>query len=148
MDRTIPKDLVYFENDVVDVRGAERVELVRLRADLCRASAFSTRALATCCHSMVAIDHPAYRQNVVMLATEAARVSTPEPLPQQRQIFVGDWEGSLPAFEAPASSPYATVPFCEPCATPRTGVKIQDSDLWRGKPVRVVGLREGQRDFG
>ena len=30
----------------------------------------------------------------------------------------------------------------------RTGVKIQDSDLWRGKPVRVVGLREGQRDFG
>ena len=45
VDRTIPKDLVYFENDVVDVRGAERVELVRLRADLCRASAFSTERI-------------------------------------------------------------------------------------------------------
>jgi len=146
-----PRDLAYFCNDVENVFGAEHVRLERLRDDAarpCETPALSLRCVATCCWSIVAVDHDAYRGNCFMVPTDACVLAAPRPLPPQKHIFVGDWDaardGALPPLDRPAN-PYPTTPFVEPAAT--EGETLQASALVAGKPVHLLGLREGDRAF-
>jgi hypothetical protein len=143
-----PQDLIYFPNAVTDVKGSELLMLQKLRPD-----GRSTRVVAQCCHSILAVDHPNYQGNVVMVPLSTCKVQHPMPmLPPQRLIYTGDWPesyGPVPAFESPPlGEPYAT----EANSTPVSGrdmvedsKRLQESTAWSGKTLVILGLIEGQR---
>lgn len=147
-----PRDLAYFDNDVEKCFGGEHVRLERLRKDDggCGTPALSLRAVATCCSSVVAVDHDAYKFNCFMVPTEGCVVTAPLPLAPQKRIFVGDWDakkdGPPPAKIDAPENPYPTTPFNRPPPA-REGAPIQLTPLWRGKKVHFLGLKEGSRDL-
>ena len=50
--------LKYFENDLVVEAGADKIKWYKLRTE--ELGAKSTRAVASCCNSTIAVDHPFY----------------------------------------------------------------------------------------
>jgi len=155
--------LYYFENDLVQVQGKERLELQQLRE-----GARSTRCVATCCHSILAVDHPAYSGNVVMVPANSCKLAVTSLPPALAQVYVSDWtadiDGPLPPLPPPVvteleddvgdlalppgvdpSKPWRAH-FAQPPREPRLGVSLQDLFVQLGLP-KIIGLEEGQR-FG
>jgi hypothetical protein len=149
--------LYYFDNDLVRVDGQESMEVQQLRD-----GARSSRVVARCCHAVLAVDHPFYQGNVVMVPASACALSAAE-LPQPlARIFEDDWDadadGPLPAETPPPLDPASLPAEADPASPPwlmhlarpveglRQGRPLQEllSDLG---PPRVLGLTEGDR-FG
>eukprot|EP01051_Picozoa_sp_SAG22_P024287 SAG22_NODE_6667_length_825_cov_1.144628_1_plen_144_part_01 len=62
--------LTYFANDITGVKGLEHMGLFQLRD-----GAASTRVVATCCHSTLAVDHSAYGGNVLMVPGDGCKLT-------------------------------------------------------------------------
>lgn len=155
--------MLYIDNDVVDVVGSEHMELQALRAGF-----KSTRVVATCCYSILAVDHDAYcgqkgtplpggaavKRNVVMLITGACKLSgiAPHPFPPSRVIYKCDWDeridGPVPTIEqyppSKETSGVQATAWSIPVQNP-VGVPLKDSAAWKGKAVRTLGLQERAR---
>ena len=82
------QQLFYFANAVEPLpsKELEHVRLTKLRAD-----GNSTRLETTCCHSILAVDHPAYQGNVVMVPSGACDLDAPSLSPLAR-IYMHDWD--------------------------------------------------------
>ena len=136
----MPADLLYIDNDVVDVVGAEHMELQALREPY-----KSIRVVATCCYSILGVDHDAYcghgtplpagaaaTRNVVMLITGACKLTgtSRPPFPPSKVIYKADWEvgvdGAMPTIEqyrqhptpSAAAAAVAEVPLASPAPQP------------------------------
>ena len=89
--------LYYFENDLapIDPHALSLLFAVKLREN-----GRTTRLLAKCCYSMLAIDHPYYERNVVCVHADACELVSPRVEPLCR-IFSNDWDtaydGAMPA---------------------------------------------------
>ena len=81
------QQLLYFANHVAPLSSEEleHVRLTKLRAD-----GRSTRLETTCCHSILAVTHPAYQNNVVMVPSGACDLDAPALSPLAR-IYM-DWD--------------------------------------------------------
>eukprot|EP00450_Noctiluca_scintillans_P037215 CAMPEP_0194538834 /NCGR_PEP_ID=MMETSP0253-20130528/78536_1 /TAXON_ID=2966 /ORGANISM="Noctiluca scintillans" /LENGTH=215 /DNA_ID=CAMNT_0039385017 /DNA_START=28 /DNA_END=675 /DNA_ORIENTATION=+ len=145
--------LYYFDNDVLEATE-ELLELQMLRV-----GARSTRCVAKCCHSVVAVDHPAYKQNVVMVPGDSCRVEAASLPGAIGRVYETDWDehhdGQLEPFIAdrdavaamPAGSdcqrPWRTV-FSLPLEGVRQGMSLQALHAKLG-PVKVLNLQEARR---
>lgn len=142
----ILQDLIYLENDVCDIKGAQSLKLQKLRAD-----GRSTRLVCPSCHSILAVDHPGYAENIIMVPTATCVPCVPEPLPPQELIYTDDWkedkDGPLPSFEAPTENPYRPRGFIKQLSDVEaaTWVKLQTTKAWQDKEVEVLGLAAGVR---
>jgi hypothetical protein len=145
---------VYFENAIVHTEG-------NLQPTLLRDGGRSTFLVATCCHSVVAISHPAYAGKVFMVIEAAARIkgTVPEPL---ARIYIKDHKvedrGALPPVECPsfrsddsdldqARNVYRPV-FAQPITvwapfTDTNGLHTLEQLISRLPPTKVLGLQEG-----
>lgn len=147
--------VVYLDNDIVDVRGSQHLSVYRLRG-----GGATARAVARCCHSILAVDHPAYRGNVVSVPVHACTLAAGASVPQGR-IFVKDRDGDADAAPLPPYSgqgpclrgdePWSALgllslsqPFGREPSAPLRGITLQE--LFRRLPPPIVlGLRPGQR---
>jgi hypothetical protein len=90
----------YFENDLarVDPEALSLLFTVKLREN-----GRTTRLVTKCCHSILAIDHPYYDQNVVSVHSDACNLIAPQIRPLSR-IFTGGWDaahdGEMPSITA------------------------------------------------
>mmetsp|Transcript_58951 Transcript_58951/g.117118 ORF Transcript_58951/g.117118 Transcript_58951/m.117118 type:complete len:155 (-) Transcript_58951:200-664(-) len=111
--------------------------------------------MTTCCHSILAVDHPAYQANVVMVPRDACNLDfSPDIMPTAR-IYMQDWDdtqlGTPPplAKGVPESSTPRTADAPRPwrktfeTRLPAEGVSLQDIFQTVGPP-RVIGLEEGE----
>lgn len=91
--------LLYLPNDVSTTSADDlsRLCLTQLRDD-----AKSTRLVTTCCRSTLAVDHPAYRNMLVMVPADSCSVQGGIPAPLAR-IYMKDWPSDepVPALEPP-----------------------------------------------
>lgn len=78
-----PMDLVYYCN-AFTVQGQEHLSFFRLRAD-----SKSTNCLATCCNSIVMVDHPAYDGKAVLLFPEVLQLQLASP--PSFVLYSEDW---------------------------------------------------------
>ena len=85
--------LLYVVNDVVGVTGEAHLRHTKLRDD-----SHHDFVLATCCHSVLSTDHPAYRGNLVAIYLEACTFRGDAPRSSIR-FSAGDVEGTLPPYE-------------------------------------------------
>jgi hypothetical protein len=58
------------ENDITLVKGREHMQLFQLRQ-----GGASTRLVATCCYSTMAVDHASYAGNVVMVPQDGCKLT-------------------------------------------------------------------------
>ena len=151
------QQLFYFVNDVAPLSDTE-LELVRLTK--LREDGRSTRLETKCCHSILAVDHPAYQGNVVMVPSEACSLDAPE-VPPIARIYMNDWDptdGSPPPLPDGCVQPTTEggKPWRDVMATPIAD--LLDGAPPKGEPVQklferlspglsVLGLPEGAR-FG
>ena len=88
----IPR-LSYWANDLLEVTGEEHMKVFVLRDGLGSARGQSQRCVATCCHSTLLVDHPAYAGNVCMVFEHACSLSS-DALPIDARIYMCDWSES------------------------------------------------------
>merc|ERR1712080_335756 len=62
-------DLWYFDNDLTIVSGEDSMSWYKLREE-----GQSIRLVANCCHSTMAVHHPAYNNNVVMVMSSGVNM--------------------------------------------------------------------------
>lgn len=145
----------YFENDVLPPHQDQwsELELTQLREN-CR----STRLVTTCCRSTLAVDHPGYLGNVVMVPVDCCELDGgPElELPTAR-IYMQDWpfdtEGpppptaGWPTFGAESTEEEKELyraKFKINVDMSRVGMSLQDLFAALGE-TRILGLPEGRR---
>jgi hypothetical protein len=143
-----PIRLYYLDNDVVDVCGEENMKLYQLR----RSAAGSTRCVACCCYSTLAVDHPAYCGNCVMIMPGCNLAAEPIAATARIQTKwwgVGGLRSPLPPFtqgpSTPSNMPWWPVPIFMRCfrSTVRSpqGVSLQQLFSRLGEPV-VLGVEQ------
>lgn len=82
-----PPTLCYVDNDIVSVTGEQNMNPYILRSN-----GRSTFIATSCCHSILAVDHPAYRGNTVMVFKEGCSQSLNFTEPKTGRIYVKDWD--------------------------------------------------------
>ena len=145
--------LYYFANDLAPLGDAAMLMATKLRED-----GNSTRIQSACCHSILAVDHPAYQANVLMVPSDACRLDAPRVMPMAR-IYMGDWDEAhdgppppeadgvktygpiAPSERRPWREAFAADPFED---RPRQGSTLQGLLATLG-PATVLGLKEGER---
>ena len=98
----------YFENDLaqVDPEALSLLFTVKLREN-----GRTTRLVTKCCHSILAIDHPYYDQNVVSVHSDACDLVAPQIKPLCR-IFTEGWDA---AHDGEMPSTTASLEDSRPC---------------------------------
>jgi len=148
--------LFYFANAVepLPAEQTQRLRLTKLRAD-----GRSVRLEATCCHSILAVDHPAYQANVVMVPGDACTLDAPL-VPPLARIYMDDWDASAdgPAPPLPDGcvlpTPDGGKPWRKVMSTPveellggspAKGERLQSLFEWLAPSLTVLGLAESAR---
>ena len=85
-----PLILTYMENDITNVKGKENMQLFQLRQ-----GGASTRLVATCCHSTLAVDHAAYSGNVVMVPQDSCKLVVSSKTRPSARIQEKWWKAGL-----------------------------------------------------
>mmetsp|Transcript_18125 Transcript_18125/g.46368 ORF Transcript_18125/g.46368 Transcript_18125/m.46368 type:complete len:208 (-) Transcript_18125:147-770(-) len=148
------QELYYFVNDVapLDESAANMVELQMLRH-----GGSSTRLVSKCCASIIAVDHPAYQGNVLMVPSDVCNLEAQKSDASGR-IYMGDWDelhDGMPPPAPPGCTVYpAVLPpdaprpwrqiFATPLVAPRQGVSLQQVYAKLGS-TKLLGLEEGAR---
>lgn len=95
-------ELLYFKNENITLDAAQNQDVTKyVRSVQLREGARSTRLVTTCCHSILAVDHPAYMGNLFMVPIgsqgklEYSEVEHDDgtcfPTPAMR-IYLADWD--------------------------------------------------------
>ena len=72
-----PLDLVYFSNSLLVERGKELLTFNRLRDEK-----RSLNCVASCCHTVICIDHPGYRGLSLLVLRDVVQLHTTDPVVQ------------------------------------------------------------------
>ena len=154
--------LAYFTNDVtLAAEDPSLVKLERLRSKDCR----STRLVTKCCHSTLAVDHPAYARKLVMVPAQSCVLSGDgvgvQPL---ARIYMKDYDETAdgpPPTPTPPTLPvirgdepdfptramvYRQAFMAAQVVVPRVGTSLQQICADIGEPA-VLGLEEGTRYY-
>lgn len=141
-------ELYYFENDLAPLEPQAFPLLFTAKL---RKNGRTTRVIAKCCHSMLAIDHPYYEKNVVCVHADACELVAPRVEPLGR-IFTRDWDtaydGEMPSTIAHLEESEAMwKQFSNIIKTPpagRHGIRLQDI-LAQLPSTTILGLEEKVR---
>ena len=163
-----PLKLIYFDNDLKQIRGEKHMQAVKLRK-----GGASRRIVSTCCHTTLAVDHWAYSGNVVMVlpmikavalamthdgetvpVSEGGRLdyegSTAPEIRIQTKWWDAEKRGPLPPFRGESytsADPWWAVScgllahFRTPPARPLQGQTVQQLLERLGKPL-IAGVDE------
>lgn len=148
--------LAYFPNDITLDQSIEDVSEI-IEVVTLREGGRSSRLVARCCRSTIAVDHPGYGGKLVMVPEESCILIAAKISPLAR-IYMGDWDherdgdppptGDWPTLGAGATDADKEVyryKFREAAvALPREGVSLQEV-VAALKPTACLGLTEGQR---
>lgn len=148
---------VYLPNDVSTVSELDITTSFHLSH--LRKEARSTRLVSSCCHSTLAVDHPAYGGKLVMVPRDSCNLQAKEIAPLAR-IYLKDWpdDEPLPPLEPPTlptirgdepdlaerAEVYRTVFHSAKEPAPRQGLSIQELFSALGPPS-VLGLTKMER---
>jgi hypothetical protein len=145
--------LFYLDNDILRVRGEQNLYLHQLRDP-----ANSTRVGTRCCESILAVDHPAYAGNVVMVPSDACHLVAPSYPPPHARIYMKDYDhnrdGNPPPFCGlifTGSEPDWVeklghrAHFQREVPMPRRGESLQQLFARLPQPATVLGLVQGER---
>ena len=92
-------DLYYLSADIIDYSGKEYMEAFKLRE-----SGKSTRLFCKNCYSLIAVDHPFYRGNVLLFFPKHCVTKMDLSLPPTAYIMMNDYSediGPLPTKDIP-----------------------------------------------
>jgi hypothetical protein len=138
----------YFENDLAPL---EPNVLSLLHAAKLRESGRTTRLITKCCHSVLALDHPYYEENVVCVHADVCDLVAPRIEPLCR-IYSTDWDGArdgdMPSATAALEDSEGMRRLFAGCikrpVTRREGIKLQEI-LAQLPPPTSLGLAEDVR---
>jgi hypothetical protein len=138
----------YFENDLawLEPHALSLLFTVKLREN-----GRTTRLITKCCHSVLAIDHPYYEENVICVHADACDLVAPRIQPLCR-IFTSDWDtaydGEMPSTTASLEDSEAMwkkfAGFIKRPASEAKGIKLQDIFAQLPPPTNL-GLTEKAR---
>lgn len=138
----------YFENDLAPL-GSEALSF--LFSVKLREAGRTTRLITKCCHSILAIDHPYYEENVISVHSDACDLVAPHIQPLSR-IFTEGWDaaydGEMPSTTASLEDSEAMwKKFASIVKRPvreAKGIKLQDI-FAQLLPTTILGLTEKVR---
>jgi hypothetical protein len=141
----------YFQNDLAQLapNALSLLYTVKLRED-----GRTTRLITKCCHSVLAIDHPFYEENVVCVHGDVCDLTAPRIQPLCR-IYSADWDtacdGEMPSVTASLKDSEAMrkqfAGFIKRSVSGPQGIKLQDV-LAQLPPAICLGLKEDPREHG
>jgi hypothetical protein len=138
----------YFQNDLAQLAPNALSLLFTVKL---RENGRTTRLITKCCHSVLAIDHPFYEENVVCIHGDACDLVAPQIKPLCR-IYSRDWDtiydGELPSVTASLEDSEAMRKqfssfIKSPVRSPQ-GIKLQDI-LAQLPSAICLGLKEDAR---
>jgi hypothetical protein len=135
----------YFENDLAPLDSEALSSLFSVKL---RETGRTTRLITKCCHSILAIDHPYYEENVACVHADACELVAPHIDPLSR-IFTNGWDeaydGEMPSTTASLEDSEAMwEKFAGIVKRPvreAKGIKLQDI-LAQLPPPTILGLAE------
>jgi len=140
--------IYYFENDLAPLDSEALSSLFSVKL---REAGRTTRLITKCCHSILAIDHPYYEENVACVHSDACELVAPHIDPLSR-IFTDGWDaaydGEMPSTTASLEDSKAMwEKFAGIVKRPvreAKGIKLQDI-LAQLPPPTILGLAEKTR---
>lgn len=138
--------LVYFGNAIMGSEGAERLQLNMLRDN-----GTSQFVSSTCCSSILAVEHPFYEGNLIMVLADACNVRTESTLVPVARNQVKDWERyrsreAFPPWTGPANAMLYRDERDDPEALPRFRARYDKSppeQVPGAEPLRALLSRVG-----
>ena len=97
--------LFYFSNDVILSDTLASNPSGFLESTQLRDGGRSTRLVARCCRSTLAVDHPAYGGNIVMVPGDSCNLDADSGLGPLARIYMGDWDLSQDGEAPPCTYP-------------------------------------------
>jgi hypothetical protein len=138
----------YFENDLAPLEPDALSFLFSIKL---RETGRTVRLVTNCCHSILAMDHPYYDQNVISVHKDACDLVAP-PIQPLCRIFTRDWDtaydGEMPPATASLEESEATwtkfAGIIKHPAGAAKGIRLQDI-FAQLPPATILGLAEKVR---
>ena len=138
----------YFQNDLAQLAPNALSLLFTVKL---RENGRTTRLITKCCHSVLAIDHPFYEENVVCVHGDVCALVAP-PIKPLCRIYSTDWDtkydGELPSVTASLEDSEAMrkqfAGFIKSSVMSPQGIKLQDI-LAQLPPSICLELKEDAR---